>query len=208
MQKLFAFLKDLKVNNNRDWFEANKERYQHDLREPLLALIEEFAPYLERISPHFLCDAGSLFRIYRDMRFSPDKTPYKTHAAIQFRHEAGKDVHAPGFYLHLEPGEVFIAGGIWHPESETLARMRTSIDSYPKRWKEATKGLELGGASLKRAPKGYCEDHPLIEDLRRKDIITSRKVKHSELNATDLAAHFGKVAPLCEWICKALDVPW
>ena len=97
--KLFSFLRDLKNNNDREWFEANKDRFEEEVRSPLLAFIDDFAEPLYKISPHFRADArksgGSLFRIYRDVRFSKDKTPYKTHAGVHFRHERAKDAHAP-----------------------------------------------------------------------------------------------------------------
>src|SRR5687768_5522973 len=109
--ELFGFLAELEQNNDRDWFTANKRRYEDDLLEPALAFIEDFEPHLRQISPHFRADArrtgGSLFRIYRDTRFSKDKTPYKTTAGFYFRHERYKEVRAPGFYLHLAPGDVF-----------------------------------------------------------------------------------------------------
>src|SRR5262245_18610926 len=108
---LFAFLSDLRQNNDRDWFAASKSRYERDCLEPALAFIEDFAVDLEAISPHFRADprpvGGSLFRIYRDTRFAKDKTPYKTNIGIHFRHEAASNAYAPGFYLHLAPGEVF-----------------------------------------------------------------------------------------------------
>jgi hypothetical protein len=103
--ELLSFLTDLRANNNREWFAANKDRYEEDLVEPALAFINAFAPRLEKISPHFRADArpsgGSLFRIYRDTRFSKDKTPYKTNLGIHFRHERSKNAYAPGFYLHI-----------------------------------------------------------------------------------------------------------
>ena len=102
---LFRFLDALRGNNNREWFQANKERYESDVKGPMLRFIGDFAPRLRQISPRFVADprpnCGSLFRIYRDVRFSKDKTPYKTNAGAQFRHQAGKDAHAPGFYLHV-----------------------------------------------------------------------------------------------------------
>lgn len=101
--KLFSFFRDLKKNNDRDWFEANRARYERDVREPLLAFTDAFAEPLYKISPHFRAEpkkvGGSLFRIFRDVRFSKDKSPYKTHAGVHFRHERARDVHAPGFYL-------------------------------------------------------------------------------------------------------------
>src|SRR4051812_13349888 len=106
--ELFEFLRDLKSHNNREWFAANKERFNADVRDPALTFIASFAPHLARLNPHFSAipsaTRGSLFRIHRDTRFSPDKTPFKTHVGIHFSHEKGKDAHAPVFYLHLEPG--------------------------------------------------------------------------------------------------------
>jgi uncharacterized protein (TIGR02453 family) len=102
-RELIKFLKDLRTNNNREWFQANKRRYEKDVRDPLLRFVTDFGPRLEKISSHFVADArpmgGSLFRIYRDTRFSRDKSPYKTAAALHFRHEKAKDVHAPGFWV-------------------------------------------------------------------------------------------------------------
>ena len=136
--ELFAFLRELAGNNDREWFTANKDRYVAEVQEPALAFIEDVGMRLPEVSRHFVADArttgGSLFRIYRDIRFSKDKTPYKTHAGIQFRHERARDVHAPGFYLHLEPGSVFMACGTWHPDRDTLHAIRTAIAARPARW--------------------------------------------------------------------------
>ena len=118
-----------------------------------------------------------MFRIYRDVRFSKDKSPYKTAAAVQFRHIAGKDVHAPGFYLHLEPGSVFAGCGIWHPESKVATKIREAIVDKPDAWRAAIGNatfrnvFKFGGESLKRPPRGFDANHPLIEDLKRKDFI-------------------------------------
>ena len=135
--------------------------------EPALAFIEDFAPRLEQLSPHFRADprksGGSLFRIYRDTRFSKDKTPYKTNTGMHFRHARAKDAHAPGFYLHLEPGQVFAGGGIWHPDTPTVTRIRQAIVADPERWRAATREppfsdvLGIGGDdnALKRVPSGF-----------------------------------------------------
>jgi uncharacterized protein (TIGR02453 family) len=145
---------------------------------PALDFIEAFAPRLEKISPHFRADprpsGGSLFRIYRDTRFSKDKSPYKTNLGIHFRHDRAKDAHAPGYYLHIGPGEVFAGGGVGHPDTDAAKRIREAIVADPERWKRATrrgafaKRLELGGDSLKRVPPWADADHPLAEDLKRK----------------------------------------
>ncbi len=178
---LFAFLRDLRENNDREWFKANKQRYEESVLEPALELIADFAPRLHRISPHFVADprpvGGSLFRIYRDTRFSKDKTPYKTATGIQFRHELARSAHAPGFYLHLEPRSVFVGVGIWRPDAATLGKIRTAIAESPEEWTAVRskgglgRGFELRGDSLKRPPAGYDPAHPLIEDLKRKDFI-------------------------------------
>ena len=136
---MLHFLSELARHNNRKWFEANKARYEQDVRTPALEFIEAMSGPLARMSPHFRAEAkkvgGSLMRIYRDVRFSKDKRPYKTNVGIQFRHESGKDVHAPGFYFHVEPDEVFLGVGIWHPESDTLKKIRKAIDKDPTGWK-------------------------------------------------------------------------
>ena len=177
--ELFLFLGDLKKNNNREWFNENKKRYIDELRDPLLAMIADFGPLLHSISPFFQAipkaSGGSLFRIYRDVRFSKNKDPYKTHAGIHFRHAAGKNAHAPGYYLHLEPGNVFVALGIWQPETAVLRSIRDSIISEHELWNSITSdpaftdSFVLEGKSLVRAPKGFDPEHPSIVDLRRKD---------------------------------------
>ncbi|HZD04000.1 MAG TPA: TIGR02453 family protein, partial [Longimicrobiales bacterium] len=132
---LFRFLQDLADHNDRDWFDANRHRYEEDVREPALRFILAFGPRLKEISPHFRADprkqGGSLFRIHRNLRFQPDAPPYKTHTGIQFRHEAGRDAHAPGFYLHLEPGGCFVGVGTWRPDSTTLKVIREAIVADP-----------------------------------------------------------------------------
>src|SRR5918994_181068 len=170
---LFAFLAELREHNDRDWFAGNKDRYEAHVLEPALAFVEDFGYRLQEISPHFAADprrsGGSLFRIYRDTRFSKDKSPYKTNTGMHFRHKRAKDVHAPGYYLHLAPGEVFAGGGIWHPDGPTLTAIRQAIVDDPDRWRAATEGLELGGEALKRVPNGFDKEHPYAEDLKRKD---------------------------------------
>jgi len=213
------FLQQLRGNNNRDWFEANKPRYEADVREPALAYIESMAPHLAKVSGSFLASpkkvGGSLMRVYRDVRFSKDKTPYKTNIGIQFRHVAGKDVHAPGFYLHIDPDEVFLAAGIWRPDNPTLQQMRLLIDDDPARWRKLTKklgtrGFSFGGESLKRPPKGFDQDHPLIDDLKRKDFISVLNLDHAAVPKKDFlkvtAKHLAARGEVVEFICNASDL--
>jgi uncharacterized protein (TIGR02453 family) len=214
--ELFRFLSDLKANNDRAWFAANKDRYEEHVRLPALDFIEDFAPRLEKISSHFVADprpsGGSLFRIHRDTRFSKDKSPYKPYVGIRFSHERAKDAHAPGFYLHLQPGSVFVAAGIWHPDSPTLGTIREAIADDPRGWGRAKSALRLGGDSLKRAPAGFDPEHPLIEDLKRKDFITSVELTQKDACASGFLDHFAATcrerAPLVRFICRALDLPY
>jgi len=132
----FRFFQDLRENNNRPWFQDNKNRYYESVVNPVSEFIVCIAPGLEKISRHYIADpkphGGSMFRIYRDTRFSKDKSPYKTHAGVQFRHEAGKDAHAPGFYVHLDIDGLFFGGGVWHPPGPALNRIRDYIaDNSP-----------------------------------------------------------------------------
>ena len=220
--ELFEFFRELKGNNNKQWFQSNRERYEQQVRLPLQRFIMDFQQPLERISRHFQADprpvGGSLFRIYRDVRFSPDKSPYKTHGGIQFRHEQGKDVHAPGFYLHLEPDNVFAAVGIWHPDSAALGRIREAIACGPTAWLRAMTDpefsnlYELGGDSLKRAPQGYDPGHPQIEDLKRKDFIAHVLLSEDETCAADFLDRYARLCsaagPLMRFLTETLDLPW
>jgi uncharacterized protein (TIGR02453 family) len=201
-RKMFQFLKDLKANNDRDWFKANKTRYEEVVKDPLLAFIADFAPKLAKISPEFMADprpqGGSMFRIYRDTRFSKDKSPYKTFAAAQFRHRAGKDVHAPGFYLHLDPGGSFMGAGCWHPDGPTLEGIREKIVAEPTRWKRILgrksfkETFVMEGESLKRPPKGFDPEHPLIDDLKRKDFILVKHYTQKEVLGADFLTLFAR----------------
>jgi uncharacterized protein (TIGR02453 family) len=220
--ELFSFLADLRAHNDREWFAANRRRYEGDLLEPALAFIEAFAPRLERISPHFRADprpsGGSLFRIYRDTRFSKDKSPYKTNLGIHFRHERAKDVRAPDFYLHIGPGEVFSGGGIWHPDTDAATRIREAIVADPDGWRHATrtgafaKRLELGGDALKRVPSWADPEHPFADDLRRKDFFGWAHLTESDVIAPGFVDEYARIcraaAPLMEFLCGALEVPY
>src|SRR5712691_7865163 len=127
----FEFLKELRAHNNRDWFQAHKEQYEKQVREPFLRLIADLAPGLKKIDSSFVADpspnGGSMMRIYRDIRFSKDKSPYKTYVAAHFWQAKGKEGTAPAYYLHLEPGASSIGGGIWQPEPSALKRIRDEI---------------------------------------------------------------------------------
>lgn len=219
---LFAFLRQLRRNNDRAWFKENKQRYIEVVRDPFLRFISDFGTHLYRISPYFLADprptGGSLFRIYRDTRFSRDKSPYKTHAAAQFRHTQGRDVHAPGFYVHLEPGLVFAGGGLWRPDTKSLAKVREAIAGERTRWKRILSGKEfrrdfrLEGQSLKRPPQGYDRDDPLIEHLQRKDFVAVTYTSEEAACSPDFLPWFVQachtLAPFMRFLTEALELPW
>jgi uncharacterized protein (TIGR02453 family) len=218
----FSFLSELAANNSREWFERNKARYQNDVKDPALRFITDFGPHLKKVSSHFRADprpvGGSLFRIHRDVRFSKDKSPYKTHTGIHFRHFESKSAHAPGFYLHIAPKEVFVGVGIWHPDGPTLEKIRARVAEEPAEWKKVTKGkafksrFELAGDSLSRPPKGFDVDHPLIEDLKRKDYIGVAQLDERDLTSAaflkDFAALCRAGGPLNSFLCGALGIPY
>jgi uncharacterized protein (TIGR02453 family) len=217
---LFRFLEELKFNNRREWFEENRARYERDVREPMIAFIMDFAPRLKQISAKFVADprpiGGSMFRVYRDVRFSPDKRPYKTHAAARFPHVMGRDVHAPGFYLHLEPGTVFFGAGIWHPDPPALSKIRDFIVANPRPWKKSIADdqfrqlWELTGEALTLAPKGYDPAHPLIEDLKRKDFIAIASFSEADALSPSFMERFAQscqsATPLMKFLTKALAI--
>lgn len=216
------FLGQIEKNNNRDWFHENKSNYEKLIRTPSLNFIDDMENDLSHISPHFLAVAkkvgGSLMRVHRDVRFSKDKSPYKTNIGIQFRHEMGKDVHAPGFYLHVEPGECFIGVGIWKPDSTALGKIRDAIVERDKVWlsaindKKFKKNFVLGGESLKTAPRGYDKEHPLIEDLRRKDFIAISHVDDKTVLSKNFKQHvvkrFTDAESYMQFLCKALTLKY
>jgi uncharacterized protein (TIGR02453 family) len=229
----FRFLRSLARNNNREWFAAHKEQYEQQVRGPALRFIADLAQPLRAISPQLVASAkpvgGSLFRIYRDTRFSSDKTPYKTHVGMSFYHAATKAVargsggtaslgrlDAPVLYLHLEPGACFLGGGIWHPQPETLKRLRDFMIDNPMSWKKATRGkafrrfFALDGDSLARPPRGYSPTHELIADLKRKDIVASSELTERDLMRGDLVAflvrRYRPMRPLLDWLSMALEL--
>jgi len=218
----FSFLDDVAANNNRAWFEANRLRYESDVREPALEFIAAMAPLLQGFAPRFRAEprkmGGSLMRVFRDTRFSRDKTPYKTNIGIQFRHDLGKDVHAPGFYLHVSARECFLGAGCWHPDADALGRLRGLVADDPERWfavrddRKFGRHWTLAGDALTRAPRGYDADHPALEDLKRKDFIALAPLSIDDILSPGLpklaGRRFAGVAPLMDFLCKALGVPY
>jgi uncharacterized protein (TIGR02453 family) len=219
-KQTFAFLSALAQNNNREWFEQHQQEYEDLVRTPALDFISDMSHEMPALSRHFLAQpkkvGGSLMRVYRDTRFSRDKTPYKTNIGIQFRHELGKDIHAPGYYLHISPGECFVGVGLWHPDADALFRIREAIVQKPEAWLAVrddaafSDHYELVGDTLANAPRGFAKDHPLVTDLKRKDFIglanlTEATIASSKLR-TQVVERYRQAAPLIRFLCDALEL--
>ncbi len=218
----FQFFRELKENNNRPWFNENKARYYDCVVNPMCEFIVAIAPHLEKISPHYVADprphGGSMFRIYRDTRFSNDKTPYKIHAACHFRHQAGKDAHAPGFYAHFALDSLQFGGGIWRPPSRQLGIIREQISDNPIEWSliRTSRPIRdrggIQGDSLVRAPRGFDPGHKHIKDLKRKSFYVMSQVEpelaHSGELVNQVAAAFRASARLNRFITTALELPF
>jgi uncharacterized protein (TIGR02453 family) len=206
--ELFRFLVELQLNNNREWFGANKARYEEHVKHPLAAFAAALAPRLAKIAPGY--GQAKVFRVHRDTRFSKDKTPYKTQAAAQFlRTSAGSDVHQPGFYVHLEPGECFVAAGIWMPDAATLARIRAAIIAKPAAWAPLAK-LEFWGESYARPPKGVDPGHRFVADLMRKHYLTWVDLADEQVLGPAFLGRVEKacarMAPLVTFLDRALGI--
>lgn len=218
----YGFLRDLAAHNDREWFNANKSRYIETVQEPALEFITDFGSKLAKISLHFTADArtvgGSLFRIQRDTRFSKDKTPYKVNTGVQFRHEAAKDAHAPGYYLHIQPAGTFMGVGLWRPETAIAYRIRVRMADDPAGWRKAAHApsfrsvFDLGGESLVNPPRGFDPDHPLLEDLKRKDFIASTRLTQKAVTSDGFVDEFTRLCrqatPFMRFLCEAVGVPF
>jgi uncharacterized protein (TIGR02453 family) len=214
----FAFLGDLKRHNDRDWFASNRARYAADVEAPLLQFITDFAPRLRAISPAYVADkrrvGGSMFRLHRDTRFSPDKSPFKTWAAARFSHEARRKVPSvPAFYLHLGPDHCFGGGGAYHIEMPGLTRIRRRIVESPDEWAAVRAGgAEILGEQLKRAPAGFPSSHAHVEDLKRKNLYTLTEFTERDVVADGFLDRFveacARAAPLVAFQTRALGLRW
>lgn len=212
-----AFLEDLDANNDKAWFDANRDRYERDLRAPAIALVEALAPKIEALSPHLRAVASgkgsSIGRINRDTRFSANKAPYKDYLGIHFAHASGKE--GPGLHLHISPRDTGVGAGVWMLEPPQLARVRDRIAAVDGGWGPVRAGLDRGGfrfigESLARVPKGFPADHPHGEDLKRKTFGAGRPVDPRlplpKLVAA-IDASFREAMPLMGFLCEALDLP-
>jgi len=219
-KKTIKFLRELGANNNREWFKANKTRYDEDVLDVALYFIQSMQDPLAEFAPHFTAVptriGGSLMRVYRDTRFSKNKLPYKTNIGIQFRHERAKDVHSPGYYVHIAADEVFIGVGMWRPDSEPLRQIRERIAARSGEWQRAIatpafkRDFNLGGDSLKRPPRGFDKEHPLIDDIKRKSFIAIRTMTVEDCLKPQfqrsVETSFKQATPYMEFLCAAVGV--
>jgi uncharacterized protein (TIGR02453 family) len=212
------FLKQLKRNNNRDWFLAHKAVYEERVKRPMVDLVTTLGGAMQGFAPELVSDPKrAIFRIYRDTRFSPDKTPYKTHIAAHFRPSgAGKDAGA-GLYFHLDPDQVLVAGGVYMPPSPQLRVIRDYVAAHAEelrrilrepRFKKLYFGLQ--GEVLVRPPKGYTAEHPALDLLRHKHYVAwcerpSATAETSSLFPFVVDA-FVVLMPLVRYLNRALSV--
>lgn len=217
----FKFLRALARHNSREWFQAHRSDYELHVREPFQRLLTDLQPALARISSHYRSEpkgnGGSLFRIHRDTRFASDKSPYKNWQGARLFHARGKQVEAPAFYLHLQPGACFVAAGVWHPQPETLRRIRHFLVDNPDGWKAVAHGAAFrrkfdldDSEMLTRMPRGFPDGFPFAEDLRRKNFAAFRSLDDATMTSprlrTSLETDLAALAPFVDYLCASLDL--
>ncbi|MBD9368202.1 DUF2461 domain-containing protein [Xanthomonas sp. XNM01] len=217
----FRFLRGLARHNDKAWFNDHRQQYEDHVRQPFLRLIGDLQPALAGISPHFRADTrgvgGSLFRIHRDARFSNDKSPYKTWQGARLFHARRREVAAPSFYVHLQPGGSFVGAGLWHPESDTQRRVRQFIFDNPGSWKTAAHDPKLrrkftldDSETLVRPPRGFPADFAFIDDLKHRNWVFLRALDDAAMTGprlrSTLEADLVTLAPFVDYLCAALDL--
>jgi len=219
----FTFFRGLKRNNRKDWFDAHREQYERDVRGPIRDLIEEVDVRLARIAPEFIGDPRrSMFRIHRDIRFSKDKSPYKTAAGVWWYHEdagrkVGQDAEGggAGIYFHLAPEGCFSAGGIWMPAGAVLRKVREALaedlEGFEAAIGSTTFKRRFGAldeeAMLKRMPRGFDDDHPAAKWLRYKSFTVHRPLTAAQVQSRNLpdtlAGDVEVMLPFLRWLNRA-----
>ena len=217
------FLRGLAKNNNKEWFEAHRAEYENEVREPMRDLIGEMNAKLTTVAPEIGGDPKrSMFRINRDIRFSKDKSPYKTHAACWFHHRRATarvgseaDAGSAGFYFHLEPTRSMVGGGMWMPPRPQLNKIRDAIADDPKSFDTVVRGLKKYGglddeAVLTRMPRGFAEDHPAAKWLRYQSFTSGRLLSDADVTSsklpTLLARDFQGLVPLVRFLNSAMGI--
>ncbi len=212
------FLRKLKKNNNREWFQKHKEEYEENVKFPMQCLIAALREQLRDDIPEIEFNPRrSIFRIYRDVRFSKNKAPYKTNIAAGFELRGKqKSTEFPGLYLGIEPGSVFVGGGLYMPSGDQIKAIRASIVSKPDEFLEVVDDKRfkkvfgsLMGEKLQRAPLGVAKDHPLLDHLRHKQFFVGKEwddetLIHSKRFAATAASYLRDTMPLLRWLLRAI----
>jgi uncharacterized protein (TIGR02453 family) len=197
-RETLKFLSELGRHNRREWFQANKARYEEHVKKAQEDFLKRAAPVVGL--------EGRAMRIYRDTRFSKDKSPYCTNLGMHF--STAKEFQGPGYYLHVAPDEAFFAAGMWHPEPPLAKKIRDAIANKPSQWKRVVKGLTLEDEKLARPPRGFSPDHEMVEELKRKSFCAVEKISEKDLLAKDFLKRFAalckKTAPLMKFLAEAV----
>lgn len=219
--KSFKFLRSLARNNERAWFQAHKAEYEAHVREPFQRLLVDLQPDLRTVSEHYRAEpkpvGGSLFRIHRDTRFANDKTPYKSWQGARLFHARSREVPAPSFYLHLQPGRCFVGAGLWHPDTATQRKVRLFIVDNPGSWEAAAHAPAFcrryafeDSEMLVRPPRGFPQDFAFIDDLRHRNFVASRAIEDRTMIGARLRQTLAKdlqaLAPFVDYLCAAVDL--
>jgi uncharacterized protein (TIGR02453 family) len=210
------FLRDLKKNNDRDWFQARKSVFEECVKAPMTELVLALGEDFERFAPAYLTDPKkAIYRIYRDTRFSNDKTPYKTHIAASFNHKSLVKHAAGGFYFHLSPAEILMGGGVYMPGAAELLAIRRHISADPASYEKLVNGKafkgyfgEVTGEKLSRPPKGFAADDPSIETLKQKQFLAGATLDPalalSPKLLPELSKRFETLAPFIDYLNQPL----
>jgi uncharacterized protein (TIGR02453 family) len=214
--KTLSFLRALKRNNNREWFQARRPEYEAHVRGPMIALVERLAPELARFAPELVASPKiSLYRIHRDTRFSPDKTPYKTNAAAIFPCRGLPKHEGAGLYLEIAPAHVLVAGGIYAPQPPELHAIREHVARDFRRFQSIVTSPvfrkafgEIEGDRLQRLPRGFPADHPAAEFLKMKQFLAWREYPAAFATSPrffrELVERFQQMAPLIRFLNEPL----
>ena len=221
-----GFLRGIARHNSKPWFEAHRADYERHIKEPMAELVQEMDIRMSKFAPEITGDPKrSVFRLHRDIRFSKDKSPYKTHAACWFYHDGGsskvgREAHGggAGYYFHLQPGASFVGGGCWMPPRPALLRFRSAIGKDPRGFERVVLAPKLrrrmgtlsDESMLKRVPRGYAEDHPGARWLRYQSFVVGHRLTDGQVTSARLTAaletDFALMLPLVRWLNTALGL--
>ncbi|HLP15949.1 MAG TPA: DUF2461 domain-containing protein [Bacteroidota bacterium] len=216
-EEMIPFFKKLKRNNNREWFAKHKQEYEEIVKFPMQCYIASIAPLFAEFAPEFDVDPKrSIFRIYRDTRFSSDKTPYKTHAAAHFVLKGmPKGLVGSGYYFHIEPGEVFLGAGIYIPDGTQIKKIRAAIDAHAAEFLSIINNKKfikrfgtLTGEKLQRVPTGFAPDHPMADYLKLKQFFVGVTLPEASITRerflADSAGIFEEALPFVRFLNEAI----